>query len=85
MTVISTELIDANTVVFGGPYWELVRPFYEPVVRRALDQPSARGPQQVELFSTAMGATVGAIGAASVVLDSRFVPRAPGQPGRPTG
>lgn len=77
MTVISTELFDANTVVFGGPYWELVRPFYEPTVRDALDKPSARGPQPVELFSTAMGAEVGAIGAASVVLDARYVPRAP--------
>jgi predicted NBD/HSP70 family sugar kinase len=79
MTVISTEMIDADTVVFGGPYWELVRPFYEPVVRHALDQPSARGPQPVELFSTAMGTRVGAIGAASVVLDARYVPRAPGR------
>ena len=32
----------------------------------------------VQLLSTAMGENVGAIGAASVVLDARYVPRAPG-------
>lgn len=55
-----------------------MRSLYEPVLRDALDQPSARGPQVVQLLSTAMGENVGAIGAASVVLDARYVPRAPG-------
>lgn len=79
MAVIATELIDANMVVFGGPYWDAVRPVYGPIVREALDRPSARGGHRMELFSTAMGANVGAIGAASVVLDARYVPRAPGK------
>ena len=36
MTVIATELVDADTVVFGGPYWAPVRSLYEPVVREAV-------------------------------------------------
>lgn len=77
MVVMTTELLDANTVVFGGPYWTLVQPWYEPAVRAALASPSARGPHPVDVSTTAMGGSVGAIGAASVVLDERYVPRAP--------
>ncbi len=77
MAVMTTDLFDADTVVFGGPYWELVRPFYEPAAIAALDQPSARGPHPVSVLTTAMKHDVGAIGAASVVLDDRYVPRAP--------
>lgn len=78
MAVMTTELFDADTLVFGGPYWDSVQPWYEPVALAALAQPSARGPHPVTLVSTVMGRDVGAIGAASVVLDSRYVPRAPG-------
>lgn len=77
MVVMTSELFDADMVVFGGPYWELVRPWYEPAAIAALDRPSARGPHPVEVSSTAMDKDVGAIGAASVVLDQRYVPRAP--------
>lgn len=77
MVVMTTELLDADVVVFGGPYWQLVKPWYESAVEAALAEPSARGPHPVKLHSTAMGRHVGAIGAASVVLDARYVPRAP--------
>lgn len=77
MVVMATELLDADTVVFGGPFWELVRPWYAPAAEAALAEPSSRGPHPVRVLSTAMGADVGAIGAASVVLDARYVPRAP--------
>lgn len=77
MVVMTTELVDADVVVFGGPYWQLVQPWYQPAVESALAAPSARGPHPVKLHSTAMGRHVGAIGAASVVLDARYVPRAP--------
>jgi Transcriptional regulator/sugar kinase len=77
MVLMATELVDADMAVFGGPYWELVRPWYEPVAISTLAGPSARGPHPVGVYSTAMGADVGAIGAASVVLDRRYVPRAP--------
>lgn len=77
MVVMTTELLDADRVVFGGPYWELVEPWYRPAVEQALAAPSARGPHPVQVLSTAMGTHVGAIGAASVVLDDRYVPRSP--------
>lgn len=75
LALVATEMIDADTVVFGGPYWGLLEPWYMPAARRALDAPSARGPQSVRLLSTAMGDCVGAVGAAAVVLDDLFVPR----------
>lgn len=75
MVVMAVEVFDADTVVFGGPNWPLVRPFYQDRAVEALARPSARGPHPVQVLSTAMGTEVGAIGAASFVLDSRFVPR----------
>lgn len=77
MVVMTTELVDADVVVFGGPFWHPVQQWYQPAVETALAAPSARGPHPVKLHSTAMGRQVGAIGAASVVLDARYVPRAP--------
>lgn len=77
MVVMVAEVFDADTVVYGGPNWGHLRPFYEAPAVAALGRPSARGPHPVAVLSTAMGAEVGAIGAASAVLDARFVPRAP--------
>ena len=77
MLVMVAEVFDADTVVFGGPYWELLQPFYAEAAVAAFERPSARGPHPVAVLPTAMGAKVGAIGAASAVLDARFVPRAP--------
>lgn len=77
MVVMVAEVFDADTVVYGGPIWESVRMFYEDAAVAALARPSARGPHPVAVHSTAMGANVGAMGAACAVLDARFVPRAP--------
>ncbi|AQP48818.1 hypothetical protein BW730_16230 [Tessaracoccus aquimaris] len=77
MVVMTAEVFDADTVVYGGPNWVHVRPFYEDAAIAALARPSARGPHPVEVLSTAMGTEVGAIGAACAVLDARFVPRLP--------
>ena len=77
LALMTIELLDADMVVFGGPYWDVVAEWYAPAVLRALGRPSARGPHPVSVLGTAMGDDVGAIGAAAVVLDDRFVPRAP--------
>ena len=77
LVMMATEFLDADMVVFGGPYWRLLEPWYAPAVRRAVKRPSARGPHPVAVLSTAMGDDVGAVGAASVVHDDLFVPRAP--------
>ena len=82
LVMMATELLDADMVVFGGPYWRLLEPWYAPAARRAVRRPSARGPHPVTVVSTAMGENVGAIGAASVVHDSLYVPRAPSSAGR---
>lgn len=78
MVVMVSEVFDADTVVFGGPNWAYLQPFYEQIAVAALARPSARGPHSVAVLSTAMGTQVGAIGSACAVLDARFVPRAPG-------
>ncbi|MDU0349434.1 ROK family transcriptional regulator [Actinomyces sp. MRS3W] len=75
LVMMATELLDADTVVFGGPYWPLLEPWYIPAARRAVLRPSARGPHSVSVLSSAMGKNVGAVGAAAVVHDNLYVPR----------
>ncbi|WP_269452154.1 hypothetical protein [Tessaracoccus coleopterorum] len=75
MVVMTVEVFDADTVVYGGPNWEHLQSFYEAPAVAALARPSARGPHPVTVLPTVMGTAVGAIGAACFVLDERFVPR----------
>lgn len=80
VAVMTTELVDADLVVFGGPYWRYVERWYAPATRLALDAPSSRGPHAVEVRSSVMDDDVGAIGAAAAVLDNRFAPRSRRRP-----
>ncbi|MBE6475356.1 MAG: ROK family transcriptional regulator [Actinomyces succiniciruminis] len=80
LVMMAVELLDADTVVFGGPYWRLLEPWYAPASRRAVRRPSARGPHPVSILSSAMGDNVGAVGAAAVVHDNLYVPRPPSSP-----
>ncbi|MEA4945578.1 MAG: ROK family transcriptional regulator [Propionicimonas sp.] len=73
--VAVAEIVDADEVVYGGPYWELVREFYEPAAAQAIRTLSGHGPHSVRLSGTSMGQDVGAIGAAARVLDGHYVPR----------
>lgn len=77
LAVLATELVDADAVVLGGPFWDLVEPWYFPAVQESFARPSARGPHSVTISSSQLGAYVAAMGAGAVVLDSLFVPRAP--------
>ncbi|PHP52053.1 hypothetical protein [Actinomyces ruminis] len=77
LVMMAVELLDADMVVFGGPYWKLLEPWYAPASRRAVQRPSARGPHPVSILSSAIGDNVGAVGAASVVHDNLYVPRPP--------
>ncbi len=83
VAAMAVDLVDADMLVFGGPYWELVSPWYLEAARRQLAQRSAGGPHPVTVSGTVMDGDVGAVGAASAVLDRRFVPRPPGR-GLPT-
>lgn len=69
------NLLDLERVVFGGPHWEHLAPVLGDAVRDALDgRFLLRAVHPFEVAGTALGADVGAIGAASLVLDQTFSP-----------
>ncbi|MFI5694331.1 ROK family transcriptional regulator [Kribbella sp. NPDC051586] len=69
------NLLDLERVVFGGPHWEHLAPVLGDAVRDALDgRFLVRAVHPFEVAGTALGADVGAIGAASLVLDQTFSP-----------
>lgn len=73
---VLTDLVDADEVVFGGPAWERLQPrFLEVVPRRLANQATLRRVHPVRVRSTRFGADVGAIGAATLVLDDAFSTR----------
>ena len=71
-TRILVGIHDANLVVFGGPFWARLQTYYLGVVTDHLAaSPEPRtAPTRVE--GTVMGNAVGAVGAASLVLDNTF-------------
>lgn len=77
MVGVLTDLLDVDTVVMGGPYWGRVQSFYEPAIRERLAV-HRRGQvrRRLALSTSLMGESAGAIGAAAMVLDERYVPRA---------
>jgi predicted NBD/HSP70 family sugar kinase len=69
------NLLDLERVVFGGPHWEQLAPFFGDAVQAALKERFlVRSVHPFEVAGTALGADVGAIGAASLVLDQTFEP-----------
>ncbi|MEV5965447.1 ROK family transcriptional regulator [Kribbella sp. NPDC051952] len=69
------NLLDLQRVVFGGPHWEQLAPLFGDAVRTALDgRFLVRSVHPFEVAGTALGVDVGAIGAASLVLDQTFSP-----------
>ncbi len=69
------NLLDLERVVFGGPHWEQLAPFFGDAVQTALKERFlVRSVHPFEVSGTALGADVGAIGAASLVLDQTFSP-----------
>jgi predicted NBD/HSP70 family sugar kinase len=69
------NLLDLERVVFGGPHWEQLAPFFGVAVQAALEERFlVRSVHSFEVAGTALGADVGAIGAASLVLEQTFSP-----------
>ncbi|HET6743776.1 MAG TPA: ROK family transcriptional regulator [Kribbella sp.] len=69
------NLLDLDRVVFGGPQWERLAPVLNDAVRNALeDRFLLQAVHPFEVTGTSLGADVGAIGAASLVLDRTFSP-----------
>jgi predicted NBD/HSP70 family sugar kinase len=64
------NLLDIDTVVFGGPTWSRLGGRYLDVVAAIIRKNSiTRGIHPIDVVGTALGEDVGAIGAACLVLD----------------
>lgn len=66
---------DSSLLVFGGPYWSRLAPYYLPVIREQLTSAPETRIQMTDVQGTVMGEAGGAIGAASLVFDSAYSPR----------
>ncbi|WP_432937728.1 ROK family protein [Kribbella sp. CA-253562] len=69
------NLLDLERVVFGGPHWDKLARFFADTVRETLGERFLlRSVHPFAVAGTALGADVGAVGAASLVLDHTFSP-----------
>jgi predicted NBD/HSP70 family sugar kinase len=69
------NLLDLERVVFGGPLWDQLAPFFDEFVRAALvERFLVRSVHPFQVTGTSLGADVGAVGAAALVLDHTFSP-----------
>jgi predicted NBD/HSP70 family sugar kinase len=67
------NLLDLDRVIFGGPHWSRLRPFFGERLKATLrSRFLARSIHQFEVVGTSLGEDVGAVGAASLVLDHTF-------------
>ncbi|GGI00306.1 ROK family transcriptional regulator [Arthrobacter liuii] len=74
---VVTNTLDVERVVFGGPFWTCLSQRYLELVPPLLDANSAaRLIHPIEVVGTGVGEDVGAIGAASLVLEHTLAPRA---------
>lgn len=70
------DLTDADMFVVGGPAWEPAAHHYLPTLQSQVsEQFVMRDIHDLRVVGTSLGADVGAIGAASLVLDSTFAAR----------
>jgi predicted NBD/HSP70 family sugar kinase len=75
--LVVTNLLDVERIVLGGPYWPRMAPHFFAVAPDLLGAgAAAHRIHPVELVGTRLGTHHGAIGAASLVLDEWFTPRA---------
>lgn len=64
------DLLDADLVVFGGPYWTVLRPWFEEVVPRELAARQTSGRvHPLAVDGTLIGEDAGAVGAAFMVFE----------------
>lgn len=67
------NLLDLELVIFGGPRWVGLEPFFDAQRAHDLDRLfAARKIHRLALAGTDLGADVGAVGAATLVLDHTF-------------
>lgn len=76
LTAVLTNMLDVDRVVFGGPFWTRVAGVFLDEIPGRLDRLSAtRAVRSLPVAGSVVGADVGAVGAACVVLDSALTPR----------
>ena len=74
---VVTNTLDVERVVFGGPFWSRLAERYLEKIPALLDANSdTRLIHPIEVVGTGVGEDVGAIGAASLVLEHTLAPRA---------
>ncbi len=70
------DLIDVDSVILGGPYWEKVREVYAPLIVAELSARHAGASiHPTAVSDSVMGAEAGAIGAAALALEEHYIPR----------
>lgn len=84
--VVVSDLMDASSVVVGGANWERLEPFLAEAARTEFaGHATMRELHGVEVGGTALGPWIGAVGAASQVLDAAFTPHASVLVAQPAG
>jgi predicted NBD/HSP70 family sugar kinase len=74
--VITTNLLDVESVIFGGPFWHRVADVLLPRIRGYVHADRALiAPHPIAIASSAIGDDVAAIGAGCLVLDHALSPR----------
>jgi predicted NBD/HSP70 family sugar kinase len=74
---VVTNTLDVERVVFGGPFWGRMSPYFLVRVPGLLDKNNAaRMIHDLEVVGTGVGEDVGAVGAACLVLEHMLAPRA---------
>ena len=74
--VITTNLLDVESVIFGGPFWHRVADVLLPRIQAYVNDDLALiAPHPILMVSSAIGDDVAAIGAGCLVLDHALSPR----------
>ncbi|GAA5185692.1 ROK family transcriptional regulator [Rugosimonospora acidiphila] len=75
--VVVVDLLDVGEVVFGGPFWPQIAPFALTTLPDAVhSDPGLVVPHRIRFSESAIASDVAAVGAATLVLDDSFSPRA---------
>ncbi|WBU37530.1 ROK family protein [Homoserinibacter sp. YIM 151385] len=73
------NLLDLDSIVFGGPYWTLIADLVgDSVAQRVRESKNIVPTHPISFFSASSGDQVIAMGAAALVLDRHFAPQADG-------
>ena len=75
MALVVTDLYDADRLVFGGAFWSRYRDAFNRIARDTLlSAPIAHPIHSIEVTESTLGDELGAIGAATLLLDRYLTP-----------